>query len=200
MMKRLKKEMTDDEIESESATMCGNICDGVKSHLDVEYFQDSSFTSNVTIINVLQLWKEYSWKRAWQSMDGLVRFGETSVERIMVLSGESSVIEENDIEPFDVDGKRYSSISRSWISLTWRMMFTVSACKYIIFQPWIQASLQRTISSWNLHQMRTEHYKTPMLIYELSREKAIVQGYWSGDPGDDIATASHVEYGRESEN
>ncbi|KAJ7592085.1 hypothetical protein C8J56DRAFT_781303 [Mycena floridula] len=73
-------------------------------------------------------------------------------------------------------------------------------CLYIIFQPQIQASLQRTISSWNLHRMRTEHYKTLISIYELSREKAIVRGHWSGDPGDDIATASHVDYGRESEN
>ncbi|KAJ7580459.1 hypothetical protein C8J56DRAFT_1058097 [Mycena floridula] len=166
-------------------------------------FRDSSFTSN--------------------SMDGLVGFGVTLVERITVLSGESSVIEENDIEPFYVDGKRSTHnirMERNWRDIRkdtlefFRQIFkhleeldlfdlendAHRICLYIIFQPRIQASLQHTISSWNLHRMRTEHYKTPISIYKLSREKAIIRGYWSGDPGDDIATASHVDYSRESEN
>ena len=72
-------------------------------------------------------------------------------------------------------------------------------CLYIVFQPRIQASLNRTVYSWNHHKMRTEHYKTPYSIYELSKAKAINRGYWDSDPGDDIVTASHADYGHESE-
>ena len=32
-------------------------------------------------------------------------------------------------------------------------------------------------------------------MYELSREKAITHGYWTGDPGDDLETASDPLYG-----
>ncbi|KAF7372345.1 Integrase catalytic domain-containing protein [Mycena venus] len=71
-------------------------------------------------------------------------------------------------------------------------------CLYIVFQPRIQASLDETHTSWNLHRMRTEKHKSPRAIYELSREKAINRGYWTGDPGDDLATASHPSYGEDS--
>ncbi|KAK0445297.1 uncharacterized protein EV420DRAFT_1314236 [Desarmillaria tabescens] len=57
-------------------------------------------------------------------------------------------------------------------------------CLFLVFHPRIQASLNRTRDAWNHHQLRTEHYKTPIAIYELSREKAIRRGYWTGDPGD----------------
>lgn len=70
-------------------------------------------------------------------------------------------------------------------------------CLYIIYQPRIQASLDRTISSWNLHRLRTEHHKSPVSIYELSREKAKTIGYWNSDPGDDLPTASDPHYGEE---
>ncbi|KAJ7586790.1 hypothetical protein C8J56DRAFT_787630, partial [Mycena floridula] len=73
-------------------------------------------------------------------------------------------------------------------------------CLYIVFHPRIQASLDQTLTSWNLHKMSTEHSKTPESIYALSRTKAINRGYWSGDPGDDIETASCLNYGRDSEN
>ncbi|KAJ7575721.1 hypothetical protein C8J56DRAFT_801146 [Mycena floridula] len=73
-------------------------------------------------------------------------------------------------------------------------------CLYIVFHPCIQASLDQTLMSWNLHKMSTEHSKTPESIYALSRAKAINRGYWSGDPGDDIETASGLNYGRDSEN
>ncbi|KAJ7588390.1 hypothetical protein C8J56DRAFT_1080374 [Mycena floridula] len=69
---------------------------------------------------------------------------------------------------------------------------------YIVFQPHIQASLERTRQSWNVHDLRTEHHKTPLSLYELSRAKAINRGYWSSDPGDDINTASAPGYGREA--
>ncbi|KAJ7745573.1 hypothetical protein DFH07DRAFT_963270 [Mycena maculata] len=67
-------------------------------------------------------------------------------------------------------------------------------CLYIVFQPRIQASLDETLNSWNLHPIRTAKNKSPRAIYELSRERAINRGYWTGDPGDDIATVSHPSY------
>ncbi|KAJ6616080.1 hypothetical protein B0H10DRAFT_2219820 [Mycena sp. CBHHK59/15] len=71
-------------------------------------------------------------------------------------------------------------------------------CLFIVSQPRIQASLDETLGSWNLHKIRTANNKSPQAIYELSREKAINRGYWTGDPGDDIATASHPSYGEDS--
>ncbi|KAK0432216.1 hypothetical protein EV421DRAFT_1719707, partial [Armillaria borealis] len=59
-------------------------------------------------------------------------------------------------------------------------------CLFLVFHPRIQASLDRTRDAWNHHQLHTEHYKTPIAIYELSREKAIRHGYWMGDPGDSV--------------
>ncbi|KAF6765342.1 hypothetical protein DFP72DRAFT_797978 [Ephemerocybe angulata] len=58
---------------------------------------------------------------------------------------------------------------------------------YLVYQPRIQASLNETITSWNNHALRTERYKSPLAIYELSKETAINLGYWnSGGIGDDI--------------
>ncbi|KAL0567248.1 hypothetical protein V5O48_014747 [Marasmius crinis-equi] len=70
-------------------------------------------------------------------------------------------------------------------------------CLYVIYQPRIQASLNRTMASWNHHRMRTAKNKSPLALYELSREVAINRGYWTGDPGDDLATASDPSYGQE---
>ncbi|KAJ3901058.1 hypothetical protein F5879DRAFT_1011610 [Lentinula edodes] len=42
-------------------------------------------------------------------------------------------------------------------------------------------------------------HKTPIALYELSREHAKTRGYWTGDPGDDVETASHPSYGLEDE-
>jgi hypothetical protein len=50
-------------------------------------------------------------------------------------------------------------------------------CLYIVLQPRIQASLDETRTSWNLHKMRTANHKSPRAIYELSREKAVNRGY-----------------------
>lgn len=72
-------------------------------------------------------------------------------------------------------------------------------CLYIVFQPRIQQSLDETVASWNLHKVRTAHNKTPLAMYQLSREKAITQGYWTGDPGDNQDTASDPLYGYDPE-
>lgn len=66
---------------------------------------------------------------------------------------------------------------------------------YLIYQPRIQPSLDRSKDAWNLHQIRTAGNRSPIALYELSREKAIRRGYWTGDPGDDIGVASHEDYG-----
>ncbi|KAJ3515573.1 hypothetical protein NMY22_g14424 [Coprinellus aureogranulatus] len=57
---------------------------------------------------------------------------------------------------------------------------------YIVFQPRIQKALDETRTSWNNHPIRTARNKTPVAIYQLSREYAINAGYWYGDPGDDV--------------
>jgi hypothetical protein len=72
-------------------------------------------------------------------------------------------------------------------------------CLYVVFQPRIQQSLNHTADAWNHHRLRTEHHKTPLAIYELSRLEAQTKGYWTGDPGDDITTASDPSYGSEDE-
>ncbi|KAF5340076.1 hypothetical protein D9611_012341 [Ephemerocybe angulata] len=55
---------------------------------------------------------------------------------------------------------------------------------YLVYHPRIQDSLNETITSWNNHSLRTERYKTPLALYELSRETAINAGYWNSDVGD----------------
>ncbi|KAF9066029.1 hypothetical protein BDP27DRAFT_1424297 [Rhodocollybia butyracea] len=72
-------------------------------------------------------------------------------------------------------------------------------CLYVVFQPQIQDSLRRTADAWNHHRLQTEHQKTLLALYELSREYAKTRGYWTGDPGDDIQTAQHPSYGLEDE-
>ncbi|KAF7377166.1 Type B [Mycena sanguinolenta] len=71
-------------------------------------------------------------------------------------------------------------------------------CLYIVFQPRIQASLDETLGSWNLHKLCTANNKSPRAIYELSHEKAINHGYWTGDPGDDLVTALDPSYAEDS--
>jgi hypothetical protein len=46
--------------------------------------------------------------------------------------------------------------------------------------------------------MRSAKNKTPYVIYKLSREKAINRAYWTGNPGDDLSTASHPSCGEDS--
>lgn len=59
-------------------------------------------------------------------------------------------------------------------------------CLFLTYQHRIQHSLDETVTSWNLHKLRTAGNKSPWAIYQLSREMAINQGYWTGDPGDDV--------------
>jgi len=70
-------------------------------------------------------------------------------------------------------------------------------CLYLIFQPRIQKSLNETVLSWNCHKVRTAGNRTPIAMYELSRRHAINRGYWTGDPGDDLETASDPSYGHD---
>ncbi|KAJ6624606.1 hypothetical protein B0H10DRAFT_1908466 [Mycena sp. CBHHK59/15] len=74
------------------------------------------------------------------------------------------------------------------------------SCLFLVFQPRIQVSLNRTHEAWNNHKIRTDCNKTPVAIYEVSREAAIRRGYWTGDPGDDINTvANDALYGYDGE-
>jgi hypothetical protein len=70
-------------------------------------------------------------------------------------------------------------------------------CLFLVYQPRIQRSLDETVTSWNFHKIRTAGNKTPAAIYQLSREKAINRGYWTGDPGDDVQIASDPSYGHD---
>lgn len=73
---------------------------------------------------------------------------------------------------------------------------------FLVFRRRIQQSLDRTRDAWNLHGLRTERRKIPVAIYELSREKAINGGYWTGDgadPGDPIEVANDEFYGMDGE-
>ncbi|KAF9004944.1 hypothetical protein BDZ89DRAFT_966761 [Hymenopellis radicata] len=60
-------------------------------------------------------------------------------------------------------------------------------CIFLVYQPRIQASLNRAKHAWNHHKIRTARSKTPIAMYELSREKLIMLGVWTGDVGDDIS-------------
>ena len=61
-------------------------------------------------------------------------------------------------------------------------------CLFLTYHHRIQRSLDETVASWNLHKVRTAGNKTPLALYQLSREKAINQGYWTGDPGDNVGS------------
>ena len=72
-------------------------------------------------------------------------------------------------------------------------------CLFLVYHNQIQKSLDRTRDAWNHHKLRTEHNKTPIAIFELSRETAITRGYWTGDPGDSVEVASDPSYGFDGE-
>ncbi|KAJ7725804.1 hypothetical protein B0H16DRAFT_1332570 [Mycena metata] len=74
-----------------------------------------------------------------------------------------------------------------------------SVCLFLVFHRRIQAALDRAREAWNHHRMRTQHDKTPVAMYELSRAAAITRGYWTGDPGDDNDVASDPLYGYDGE-
>ncbi|KAF7328064.1 Integrase catalytic domain-containing protein [Mycena kentingensis (nom. inval.)] len=59
-------------------------------------------------------------------------------------------------------------------------------CLYLVFAKRIQTNLDRSREAWNHHRIRTERQRTPVAIFELSREAAIQRGYWTGDAGDAI--------------
>lgn len=72
-------------------------------------------------------------------------------------------------------------------------------CLYLVFQNRVQKSLDRTLDAWNHHKIRTEHNKTPIAIFELSRQTAITRGFWTGDPGDEVDVAADAMYGFDGE-
>jgi hypothetical protein len=61
----------------------------------------------------------------------------------------------------------------------------------------MQTSLDAIVVSWNHHKGQMAANKSCIAIYKLSRQHAINHGYWSSDPGDDIATASDPSYGHD---
>ncbi|KAI0059749.1 hypothetical protein BV25DRAFT_1808530 [Artomyces pyxidatus] len=69
------------------------------------------------------------------------------------------------------------------------------ACLVLVFLPRIQDSLNRMMDAWNHHKIRTAGNRTPIAIFELSREQALTGGYWTGDPGDPINVAADPLYG-----
>ncbi|KAF9546524.1 hypothetical protein CPC08DRAFT_649035 [Agrocybe pediades] len=69
-------------------------------------------------------------------------------------------------------------------------------CLFLTYQHRIQISLDSTVASWNLHKVRTAGNKSPVALYQISREQAINRGYWTGDPGDDIRDVGD-DYGRD---
>ncbi|KAJ7624457.1 hypothetical protein FB45DRAFT_796410, partial [Roridomyces roridus] len=73
-----------------------------------------------------------------------------------------------------------------------------STCLYLVFVSRIQLSLDRTRDARNHHKIRTEQNRTPIAMYELSREAAIRRGYWTGDPGDEMVDV-HDLYGFDPE-
>ncbi|KAJ7239702.1 hypothetical protein C8J57DRAFT_1245817 [Mycena rebaudengoi] len=92
-------------------------------------------------------------------------------------------------------GKENNGVERKMIR-RWGAHFSV-ADLLPFGRPRIQHSLNETRTSWKNHKIRTAGNKTPIAIYQLNRERAINRGYWTGDPGDDLLTASHPSYGED---
>lgn len=72
-------------------------------------------------------------------------------------------------------------------------------CLILVYQPRIQASLDCTKDAWNHHKVRTAGNRSPLALFELSQEKAIHAGYWTGDPGDTVEDAMDPRYGLDGE-
>lgn len=69
----------------------------------------------------------------------------------------------------------------------------------LVYRPRIQKSLDHTLTAWNNHKLRTERYKTPNALYALSRQQAIIGGYWNGDTGDSVDESNAATYGVDTE-
>jgi len=69
------------------------------------------------------------------------------------------------------------------------------AALYLVYQPHIQASLDRTREAWNLHKIRTAGNRSPIALFELGRTQAINGGYWHTNPGDPTEQAQQANYG-----
>ena len=73
------------------------------------------------------------------------------------------------------------------------------ACIFLVFQKRVQESLNRCKEAWNFHQLGSEHNKSPMALFALSRQTALSRGYWTGDPGDAVEDAEDPLYGFDGE-
>ncbi|KIM73958.1 hypothetical protein PILCRDRAFT_92798 [Piloderma croceum F 1598] len=96
-------------------------------------------------------------------------------------------------------GRSLQNIRIEWL---WRDVCkdTLEMFRQIFFhleEPRIQKSLDETVASWNFHKVRTAGNRTPTAMYKLNCQHAINRGYWSGDPGDDMATATDPSYGHD---
>lgn len=66
----------------------------------------------------------------------------------------------------------------------------------VVYQPRIQASLDEALLTWNEHGLRTTRHRSPNARYSLSRQAAILGGYWEGDAGDaQEQVAADPDYG-----
>ena len=72
-------------------------------------------------------------------------------------------------------------------------------CLFIIYQLLVQVSLDQSREAWNQHRVRTEGNKTPRALWELSREAAIHEGFWYGNPGNDIDLVADPLYRQEAQ-
>lgn len=73
------------------------------------------------------------------------------------------------------------------------------AALFLVFQPRIQDSLDRTQAAWNYHMIGSAGNKTPVGMFELSQATAITEGYWTGDPGNSLVNAEDPLYGCDGE-
>lgn len=66
---------------------------------------------------------------------------------------------------------------------------------FLVFEHRVQQSLDEMAAAWNSHPLRGEGYRSPNLLFTLSRQKAQMDGSWISDPGDDLGSASNPLYG-----
>ncbi|KZS93702.1 hypothetical protein SISNIDRAFT_465883 [Sistotremastrum niveocremeum HHB9708] len=68
----------------------------------------------------------------------------------------------------------------------------------LVYQPRVQASLDEATRTWNHHALSSERHRSPKAIWSLSRQQAILGGYWN-DPGDPVEEARQRYYGVDDE-
>jgi hypothetical protein len=71
---------------------------------------------------------------------------------------------------------------------------------FLVYQSKIQRSLDEMQHAWNHHRLRSEGNRSPVLLFELSCDKAIREGYWTGDPGDPIQVVDALYGTKDTDN